>query len=339
MYPISSRKFVRLPELHLSSGFGSIKPLLLLLIVLLFAFSPASAWACACGCGVFEVGTASLFPHSGGGTFWLEYDYMDQYINWHATEVASANRNDDKRLKSDFMTAGLQYMFNREWGAMVEIPYTIRYFRTTNDETGGIEGNTWNSLGDIRLMGMYTGFSEDMSTGVQLGVKVPSGWWTYPHADRDTQIGTGSTNILLGAYHLGTIPSQIGNLSLTFRDRPFKWFAQGYYDAPMWTQDHYTPGREFDGALGSYYNFGRVGPLKELAPMLTFLWSDRVRDEGKAADHGNSGYTRFLIAPGAEIKTGILRWYADFEFPFFQNMVGNQLTAPFMFKTIVSYDF
>jgi hypothetical protein len=69
-----------------------------------------------------------------------------------------------------------------------------------------------------------------------------------------------------------------GEWPLTVRGRPFNWFAQVYYDLPLFTQDHYKPGREFDGALGAYYNFGSVGPLKELAPMLTFLASDRVRD-------------------------------------------------------------
>ena len=77
-------------------------------------------------------------------------------------------------------------------------------------------------------------------------------------------------------------------------------------------------GQGLDSALGVYYNFGKVGPLKELAPMLTFLASDRARDQGARANHENSGYTRLLIAPGAEIKLGILRLYGDVEIPFFR---------------------
>jgi hypothetical protein len=101
--------------------------------ILLVLLAPTLCWACACGCGVFEVGTASLFPRSGGGTFWLEYDFMDQYLNWHATQIASAANNGDKVLRTHFMTAGAQYMFNRNWGAMIEVPYWVRYFKTTND--------------------------------------------------------------------------------------------------------------------------------------------------------------------------------------------------------------
>jgi hypothetical protein len=320
------------------SDAGKTATRLLAAAVFLIGLTPSLSWACACGCGVYEVGTASLFPTGGGGTVWLEYDFQDQYLNWHATQIASGANNDDKRIRTHFLSLGAQYMFNRKWGVMLEVPYWFRYFKGTADN-GQIFGTNFSSIGDIRIEGMYTGLSEDMSTGLLAGVQVPSGWWTYPHADRDTQIGTGSTDLLLGAYHLGTFPSQLGNLPLTFRDRPFKWFGQVHYELPLWSQNNYTPGREFDGALGAYYNFGSVGPLKELAPMLTFIASDRVRDTGTAASHANTGYTRLLIAPGAEIKLGIVRLYGDVEVPFFQNMVGNQITAPVLFKTIFSYDF
>ena len=304
---------------------------LLVAAVFLIGLTPGLSWACACGCGVYAVGTASLFPQGAGGTVWFEYDFMEQRLNWHATQIASAAKNDDKLIRQHFLTLGAQYRFNRDWGVMLEVPYWFRYFKTTGDN-GNIEGFNHSNFGDVRIEGMYTGFSEDMSSGVLAGVKVPSGDWTYRHFDRDTEIGTGSTDLLLGAFHLGKLP-------LTFKDRPFNWFAQVYYDLPVFSQDHYTPGREFDGALGTYYNFGSVGPLKELAPMLTFVASDRTRDTGSNAMPQDSGYTRFLIAPGAEIKLGIVRLYGDVEVPFFQNMRGNQLTAPVQFKTIFSYDF
>ncbi|MFZ0889012.1 MAG: hypothetical protein WA005_11210 [Candidatus Binataceae bacterium] len=302
--------------------------------------APGLAWACACGCGVFEVGTASLFPEGSGGQVWLQYEFMDQHIDFHATQPASATQNNDKYIRTNFMEAGLQYMFNRSWGVMLEVPYWVR------DYKGAYQGNNenihWyqnNSIGDIRIQGMYTGLSEDMSTGLLMGVKVPSGDWTYPPYDRDTEIGTGSTDLLMGAYHLGTFPTQLGTVPLTFRDRPFNWFVQVNYNLPLFEQDHYTPGREVDGAVGTYYDFGKVGALNELAPMLTFLASDRTRDTGTNADPADSGYTRFIIAPGGEMKLGIIRAYADIEVPIFQNMRGFQLTAPFATKLILSYSF
>jgi hypothetical protein len=312
--------------------FNSIKVVLSITAVLFLCLAPRMSWACACGCGIYEVGTASLFPAGMGGTVWVEYDYLDQYLNWHATQIASANHNDDKVLRSQFITLGGQYMFNRSWGVMVEVPYTVRYFKGADEDTGAIGKFNHANFGDVRVSGMYTGLSEDMSTGLSLGLKLPSGDYTYPHFDRDTEIGTGSTDIDFGAYHLGTLP-------WTFKERPFNWFVQGYYQLPVFTQGGYKPGREFDGALGTYYNIGKVAFLKELAPMLTLLGTDRVRDSLSQADPRNTGYDRIFIAPGAEVRVGILRIYGDVEVPVFQNMNGNQITPAVTYKTVVSYDF
>jgi hypothetical protein len=309
-------------------------------IILVIGLTPGLVWACACGCGVFEVDTEALIPQGTGGQVWFQYEYMNQYINFHATQPASEFYNNDKYIRTNFMEAGGQYMFNRSWGLMVEVPYWSRYYK------GAYDGNNadihWfqnDSIGDVRIQAMYTGLSEDMSTGLLAGVKVPSGDWTYPPYDRDTQIGTGSTDLLLGAYHVGSLPTKLGIVPLTYKERPFNYFVQVNYDLPLWEQDQYTPGREVDGALGTYYDFGHVGFLKELAPMFTFLASDRTRDTGNNADPADSGYTRFIAAPGAEIKIGVIRAYADIEVPIFQNMRGYQLTAAYATKLILSYSF
>ena len=311
---------------------------LLVAAVLLVGLAPRFAWACACGCGIFDVGTPSLFPSGGGGTVWLEYDFMNQYINWHATGPSSGINNSDKQIKTHFLTTGGQYMFNRSFGLMVTVPYTIRTFRTQGNGDDIDQYNHAN-FGDVRIWGMYTGLQEDMSLGLLAGFKLATGDHTYNDFDRDTSIGTGSTDLLIGAYKQGTIPSRIGKLNLTFRDRPFNWFIQAQYEYPFASTGNYTPGKEFDGALGIYYNFGQVGPLKELAPMFTVLGSNRTHDLGIEANTPNSGYDRLLLAPGGEIRLWVLRFYADVEFPAFAYANGNQLVAPYLVKTILSYDF
>src|SRR5208337_4617788 len=102
---------------------------LLVAAVFLIGLTPSLSWACACGCGVFEVATPSLLPTGAGGMVWTEYDYMNQYIDWHATTPASGFYNNDKRLETNFVTVGGQYMFNRSWGAMLEVPYWERNYR------------------------------------------------------------------------------------------------------------------------------------------------------------------------------------------------------------------
>jgi hypothetical protein len=312
-----------------ASAFWCAGGRLLILAGFVIALTPSLSWACACGCSIFDVGTPSILPDGPGGTAWFEYDFQNQYINWHHTEPASANANSDKQIKTHFLTLGAQYMLNRDWGAMITVPYLIRNFRTEGATPDEINQYRHANFGDVRLWGMYTGLQEDMSLGLLAGFKLATGDHTYSHFDRDTSIGTGSTDLLIGGYKLGSFPTHLGSLNLTFRDRPFDWFAQGQYDYPFLSTGNYVPGKEFDAAIGSYYNFGRVGPLKELAPFLTLYGAFRSHDQGSESNAPNSGYERLLLAPGGEIKVGILRFYADID----------QLVAPYAIKTIVSYDF
>lgn len=161
------------------------------------ALAPRACWACACGCGVFDVGTSSMLPQGPGGMIFAEYDYMDQNMNWSNGSPAPAADNGDHDIRTDFTTLGFQYMFNRSWGAQVELPYDIRKYEATG---GG--STTWSTVGDLRLEGIYTGFFPDMSAGVTFGLKLPTGNDSHDITtilDRDTELGTGSTDILLVA--------------------------------------------------------------------------------------------------------------------------------------------
>jgi hypothetical protein len=60
---------------------------------------------------------------------------------------------------------------------------------------------------------------------------------------------------------------------------------------PLLTQDDYHPGWEFDGALGTFYDFGPIAFLGELAPFLTLKGTDRAPDSGLAANPPTRGRT------------------------------------------------
>jgi hypothetical protein len=300
---------------------------LLLSALALSLLAVGEAQACACGCGVFSVGTSSLLPNGTGGTAFLEYDLLDQTRNWSGTASAPAADNDDKNIRSDFYTAGLQYMFNRDWGLSVEVPYTDRLFIT--EDGGALESFHHDALGDIRIMGMYTGFSDDMSTGLSFGLKLANGDYTYQGFDRDTSIGTGTTNLLVGIYHQMNLNA----------DNTWTGFAQGHYDRAFNSRAGYRPGNELDVAVGVYYGGWQFGRATTLAPVLQVLMSDRLHDTGVNADPPDSGYLRFLAAPGLELDTGSLKFYADVELPIYQDVNGNQLVAPEAYKLILSYSF
>ncbi len=302
-----------------------LKPLLALSLYALFT---TQAQACACGCGVFSVGTSALLPDGAGETTFLEYDYMNQTRNWSGSSSAPAANNDDKDIRTDFYTAGLQYMFNRDWGLMAEIPYWDRLFVTTLDDRS-IGGFHHDALGDIRLLGMYTGFSDDLSTGLFFGLKLPTGDYTYPNLDRDTSIGSGSTDTILGGYHEGNLDAA----------NEWTWFVQGQWQRAFKSRGGYRPGNELDAATGMYYSGWDFGAKSSLAPVLQVLVSDRWQDGGPEASIAGSGYQRLLVAPGLELDTGKLKLYADVEVPVYQNVNGNQLVAPRQYKFIVAYSF
>lgn len=298
---------------------------LAVLILLVIVLMPANALACACGCAVFDVGTSSLLPTGPGGTVFMEYDFLDQTTNRDGNKSASAADNTDKEIRSNFLVAGGQYMFNSSWGVMAEIPYTDRYFRTSDPgDPGAFEHG---GLGDIRLMGVYSGFSADMSTGLVFGVKLPTGDHTYPNFDADVEIGSGSTDVLIGGYHSGYLAA----------DNSFSYFVQVLYQHEVATQDAYRPGPELNGAVGVSYNNIQFGNGFHIAPIVELIVSDRGRDGEASGDPVNSGYSRLLIAPGVELDRDAWKLYADVEIPVYDHVNGNQLAAPAAVKFIASY--
>ena len=299
--------------------------------ILTAVLTPALAHACACGCGIFDVATSSMFPQGPGGMAYVNYDYMDQNENWSGNQRAQASNNTDKEIETHFGTLGLQYMFNYSWGAQVELPVWNRTFRSdiSTTATPDVVARNWTGLGDIRLEGIYTGFSPDLSSGLTFGVKLPTGSINHfgDVVDRDTEIGSGSTDILLGGFHRDQ-----------FGMSHWNWFVQADVDIPVLKMSGYRPGAEFDGAGGIYYDGWSLGHMK-ISPVLQIIGSVRGRDCGPDANFNNSGYQRILLSPGIEFDAHPVRFYVDAELPVYVNTIGNQLVAPVLLKASVSYMF
>jgi hypothetical protein len=300
--------------------------------LLALGFAPQTGRACACGCGIYEVGTSSMFPSGSGGTAFLENDYQDQNRNWSGTSKAPAANNPDRDLRTDFITAGLQEMFNRRWGIQVDVPYVSRYFQTTGGATGSdLVTVKWSGLGDIRLNGIYAGFSPDMSTGATFGLKLPTGDYTHNDSfgdvDRDTEIGTGSTDVLLGGFHRGNLTAR------------WTWFGQAEADVPVLSRDQYRPGWEIDTVAGVYYHGWSIDRLK-IAPVAQAKFSSRASDRGDNSAHPlASGFQRVLLAPGIEFDLHPVMIYGDVELPVYQHFNGNQLAASAQYKLTVGCNF
>ncbi len=316
--------------------------------------APAIAAACACGCGIFDVGGASgIMPDYSAGDYslYFRYDYMNQNTNYEGDHKAPASDNQDKNINTSFYTTGAQWRINPDWSLMTELPVFARHLTTTDDGTvqgpaGSIYTGKTVSLGDAQIMASYSGLLPDKSLGLIFGLKLPTGDFHGPNGplggpyfDRDSLPGTGSADIIVGAFKAGALTA----------DERAAYYAQVRADFPVITQNGYRPGNEFDGAAGVDYRFDNVGPLKAVTPVLSFLTSYRQRDTGPEADYFNSGYFRFLVAPGVEFRFANIRLYADVEKPLYQhvNAAGNlningssgQLVASTLYKVQINYDF
>jgi hypothetical protein len=298
-------------------------------IILLGALAPGLACACACGCGIFDVGTASMFPTQQGGMVWAEYDFMDQNKNWSGTSSAPAADNADKRIRTNFINVGMQYQLNPSWGVTVEVPYWQRLFNTLDSNGVTVDSFNHGALGDVRIKGVYNGFAEDLSTGITFGVKLPTGDSSYANFDPDTEISTGSTDALLGAYHLGNITP----------DAQWRYFTQIQWDQPLQHKADYRPGNEIIAVAGGYYEGWHLASKVKIAPVLQVSASYRGHDGGPLGMPQQSGYTRLVVNPGVEADFTHVAVFFDIGLPLYVNATGNQLVASQLFRLNASYHF
>lgn len=336
---------------------------LFLSLVPLVGLTTTAARACACGCSVFDVGgLGAPQEQDHGGRVFFEFWSGDQNQNWVGTSRAPAALNSDKQVNTQWYNVGFEYSFNRQWGVMVRAPYVNRAFTTETDFSfpGQIQTFRSSDLGDIEVMGMYTGFFNDMSTGVIFGLKLPSGTYTAPGFDRDTQIGSGSTDLILGGFHRGLITGDNAwqyFYQATWR-QPFLYRdaadPQGFFDGNPGVVQSYHPGMQVDGAAGIIYNnWYNVLGFDKITPLGQVIISHRNADSGTGSDPFNSGFDRVMLSPGIEFtkvldeaNNRVLKTYFDIEVPIYYrtNAANNagtegQLIAPYLIKLVTSYNF
>ena len=334
-------------------------------------FATTAALACACGCSVFDVGGLDMPQEQDhGGRVFFEFWSGDQNENYVGSSRAPAALNSDKEINTQWYNVGFQYNFNRDWGVMVRIPTTNRTLTTDTGAYAGIVPFNSTDVGDIEIMGMYTGFFKDMSTGLIFGVKLPTGTFTAPGLDRDTQIGTGSTDFLLGAFHRGLITGDNAwqYFSQVMWRRPFLYQSaadpQGFFDGNPGVVQTYYPGEQIDGAIGvNYNNLYHVLGFDKITPLAQIIVSHRDPDSGTGADPYNSGFDRVMISPGIEFtkvvdeaNNRVVKLYADVEVPIYYranaaentcagtptvgpNCTEGQLVAPYLIRVVASYNF
>ena len=271
----------------------------------------------------------------------LKFEYINQdqpragthdvgvgQIPQHHDEVQTLNRN---------LFATLDYGFSNNWGVSLVVPWIDREHDHIHNHHGVPIPESWSfsDPGDVRVSGRYqTGF-EDASAarlsfaGFTAGLKLPTGKTDVANAEgsvaeRSLQPGTGTTDLLLGAYFRQAVGAWNGS-----------WFAQAGAVLPMNSHDEFKPGHQWTVDFGGRYEAtDKLGLLLQL----NLLW--KGRDSGNEAEPEDSGGRFAFISPGLTYAiSNKAHVYAFVQLPIYQNVNGIQLVAKQAYAVGASFQF
>jgi hypothetical protein len=307
----------------------------------LLLFANESAFACAtCGC-TLSTDAATGFSTRAGWRVNLQYDYINQDQLRHGTGTASVvpvGNEFEHETTNRYITASLTYAPNSRWSLGLQLPYVIRDHSTYGgyDPSLPLEqtGSHSSSLGDIRLIGSYQGFLPTHNLGVQLGVKFPTGAYgdavhfsSGPGAgdplDTSLQPGTGSTDVILGAYYYQAL------------SQDFDGVLHANYQFPVATRFDYRPGNQVTLSAGLRYM-----ALSSWVPQVQLNISHRDQDSGVNADVENSAGTFVYLSPGVSyLATKQTQVYGLVQIPVYHNLDGWQLAPRWTATLGISHEF
>jgi hypothetical protein len=326
---------------------GAATPLVCCLLIPLTAAIPRTASACAsCGC-TLSSDAAMGYSAGAGLRMSLQYDYI------HQDQLRSGTRSissvpDGNELEREtlnrYITAGVSYSPNSAWNVSLFVPYVARThstfgaFDASAQELPELSSSRSSSLGDVRLVGSYQGLLPTHNLGVQLGVKVPSGhygtavhFYGGPNAgaplDASLQPGTGSTDIIVGAYYFQAI------------SQDFDFFANGQFQSAV--KHHMDqPGNDYRPGNATTVSFGlRYVSLPRLMPQLQVNLLHKSRDQGALADIQSTAGNVAYISPGLSARVvSNLHVYGFVQVPVYSNLYGYQLFPRYTVSAGASYD-
>jgi hypothetical protein len=285
----------------------------------------ASSFACSsCGCTL-----SSDWLTYGGlpGSFFVDFraDYYNQNelrSGRSRVDRGSITFPADREIQQETVNHNsnlyLAYTPSPNWGVTAQLPYFDRFHTTVVEGDEDISASHTKGIGDVRVIASYRGLSADRSAGLQVGIKLPTGSYhnkfiAGPEAgeplDRGLQPGTGTTDLVLGAYEFGAI-----------NDR-WDYFGEALVQQPLNSREQFRPGTGLNVSLGArYLGFERV------VPQIQLNVRNERRESGAQADIENSGATFVYLSPGLQLRlTPAIAAYAYVQVPVYQRVNGFQI--------------
>jgi hypothetical protein len=308
------------------------------------------------------------YTSSPGWRVSLEYDYIDQNqlrtgsSAIPAWQVASINDSGgsqevERQTINRYLNLGLMYAPNSNWNVLALVPFVDRshttYGPAMSDQltSAQVSASTTTDIGDAKLIASYQGFFPTHNLGLQLGFKLPTGNYggqntiTGEFVGRDAvrfnsgpnlgnaldtslNAGTGSTDVIVGAYYYQPVSQN------------FDAFVNGQFQAAFAHRLDQTNADFRPGNLLSM-NFGvRYEADPRYTPQLQFNITHKSTDQGALADTLDTGGTVFYISPGiSAILAKGLQAYGFVTVPLYSKLEGYQLFPRWTASVGVTYAF
>ena len=259
-------------------------------------------------------------PSIGGGE--IEKDTINRYINATAT-----------------------YRFNADWGVTFALPYVLLDHSTYGTQLqpftpaaiapDQISEAHVAGIGDARILGSYQGFLPMHNLGVIFGIKLPTGHYggqsddgtfvgqptTFKNGpsqgqslDTSLQAGTGSTDLIVGAYYYQPVSQN------------FDAFVNGQFQAAV-SQRLDQPGADYRPGNQASLSVGlRYEAHANWVPQLQLNWLHKSADQGALADRADTAGEVVYLSPGISASlTPRLQMYAFVQAPVYSHLQGYQL--------------
>lgn len=300
----------------------------LFFFALLCACCSSDGFACsACGCTLNSDWASQGLASSRGWRLDVRYDFFEQDQLREGSDAVSRKDFDfpNEREVQNYTinrnaTFSVDYSPGKDWGVNVALPWFDRAHATVAEGDTEISTSHDRGIGDLRVLGRYSGFDAQRSTGVLFGLKLPTGdtrdvFEGGPRqgdiVDRGLQLGTGTTDLIAGIYHFDGLAPDWG------------WFAQALVQHPLDANDGFKPGDGLNLNLGLRYTAHATW-----VPQLQLNVRAERREQGVNADVENSGATLVYISPGITWNpTRRVALFAFVQAPIYQRVNGLQLEA------------